>query len=48
MALDVIAFILWFFVGITDLLKRKINKWDYGIVWLVLMLNLLKNILVGL
>lgn len=38
------VFILWSFVGLVVLLSdKKITRWDYFLVWIILMLHLLNN-----
>lgn len=39
--MDIVAFVLWLFAGIFNLTVRKeITKLDYGLVWGILILNL--------
>ena len=47
--LNIVIFALWVLVGALNFIPKniKITKWDYALVWIVLMCQLLKNILCG-
>jgi hypothetical protein len=40
MTLNIINVILWSVVGVINFVKGDINKFDYALVWILLMINL--------
>ena len=44
MVLDILVLVLWLIAGILTLCSSKVSKWDYAMVWVLLILNLIGNI----
>lgn len=43
--LEILIFLIWLVVGVLDLRKDRISKASYGVMWLMLMLELFGDIL---
>ena len=42
--LKIIAIIVWIIAGIISLVKGKITKFEFGLVWITLVFNLIVNL----
>lgn len=42
--LKIITIILWIIAGIILLVKGKITRFEYGLVWITLVFNLIANL----
>lgn len=43
---DVLVLVAWVFIGATNLLSSQgISKWDYSLVWILLILHLIIKLL---
>ena len=47
--LDIFVLVVWLIAGLSTLIPKRsyISKMEYGLAWGVLILNLIRNIIVG-
>lgn len=44
MGLDIFVLVAWLIIGIVTFCSSKVSKFDYALVWFLLILNLIGNI----
>ena len=46
MEMDIVNLILWIIIGVVTLSSYKVNKISYFLIWVVLILEMIKNIVI--
>ena len=46
MEMDIVNLILWIIVGVVTLRSYKVSKISYSLIWVVLILEMIKNIVI--
>ena len=46
MEMDIVNLILWIIVGIVTLSSYKVSKISYSLMWVVLIIEMIKNIVI--